>query len=208
MEEDEPEDKDVRGRSGGDTQFEVNHSAGVGDNEFPHRVGAESGALGRGEYRRQTLVCRGGVDLHEEQVAGKAAGLPEPGPAFDVHSRSRPRGALLVGEGAPQISDATEASASEDLGLTGGFARHSVAATDLAIAGYDADTGAELTGLRDVEYSHFDCRGGGVPGPARVNAQAVGVSRGTRASPMPYCGMNGVKESMEASELCKQPPAS
>jgi hypothetical protein len=51
----------------------------------------------------------------------------------------------------------------------------------LAVPGPDADKRPASARLGYVLYLHMCCRGGGVPGPARVRAQAVGVSRGTRA---------------------------
>jgi len=111
--------------------------------------------------------------------------LPETGLAVDALGGGRPGVVLFVGEGAPEKPDAAKGFASAELGRAGGFAGHGVATTDLAIAGSDADGGADLTGLRDIEYFHIDCRGGGVPGPVRVSAQAVGDSRSTRADLMP-----------------------
>ena len=175
------EDQDVRGRSGRDTELEINRAAGVGDDEIAHGIGVELGALGWGKDRRLTLKREGGIHFHEDQVRGEARRLTETGSAAGGTGVARPRGALVGGQGAPQGPDAAKDCAVEELGGAGAFTNNATSASGLAVPGPDADKRPASARLGYVLYLHMCCRGGGVPGPARVRAQAVGVSRGTRA---------------------------
>src|ERR1039457_4538892 len=132
--------------------------------------------------RRLTLKREGGIHFHEDQVRGEARRLTEAGPAVGSTGISRPRGALRVGENAPQGPDAAKDCAVEELGGAGAFTNNATSASGLAVPGPDADKRPASARLGYVLYLHKCCRGGGVPGPVRVHAQAVGVSRGTRAS--------------------------
>ena len=175
------EDQDVRGRSGGDTELEINRTAGVGDNEIAHGAGVETGALGWGEDRRLALKSEGGIHFREDQVRGEARRLTETGPVAGSTGVARPRGALVVGECAPQGPDAAKDCAVEELGGAGAFTNDATSAADLAVPGPNADKSPASARLGYLLYLHICCQGGGVPGPVRVRAQAVGVSRGTRA---------------------------
>ena len=178
------EDQDVRGRSGGDTELEINRTAGVGDNEIAHGAGVETGALGWGEDRRLALKSERGIDFHEDQVRGEARRLTETGPAVGSTDIGRPRGALGIGECAPQGPDAAKDCAVEELGGAGALADDATSAADLAIARTDADEVCASARLGYVLYLHVCCRGGGVPGPVRVSAQVTGNCRNNRADPL------------------------
>ena len=179
------EDQDVRGRSGGDTELEINRTAGVGDNEIAHGAGVETGALGWGEDRRLALKSERGIDFHEDQVRGEARRLTETGPAVGSTDIGRPRGALGIGECAPQGPDAAKDCAVEELGGAGAFTDYATSASGLAVPGPNADKGPASARLGYVEYLHMCCRGGVLPEPVNVRAQAAGGLHGHAAIPMP-----------------------
>src|ERR1019366_3863655 len=103
------------------------------------------------------------------------------GPAVGGTGVGPPRGALVGGQGAPQAPDAAKGCAAVDLGGAGAFANNATSPANLAVPGTNADKCPASARLGYVLYLHIGYRGGGVPGPIRVRAQAVGVSRGTRA---------------------------
>src|ERR1035437_9541672 len=139
------EDQDVCGRRTVDTQLEINRAVGVGNHEFGHRVDVEAGTLGRSERRLEALTGQSRIDFHEEQIAGETSGFTETGVAAGVLVARHPRGALVLGQGAPQGPDAAKGCPSAGLGGAGAFARNGVAATVLSIPALDADERALLT---------------------------------------------------------------
>src|ERR1039458_2025623 len=162
---DRAEDQDIRDRSGRDTELELNRAAGVGDDEIARGIGVELGALGWGEDGRKALKREGGIHFHEDQVRGEARRLTETGSAAGGTGVDRPRGALLVGEGAPQGPDAAKDCAVEELGGAGAFTDYATSASGLAVPGPNADKGPASARLGYVEYLHMCCRGGVLPEP-------------------------------------------
>ena len=193
---------------GGDTELEVNHTAGFGGDQVAHGIGVELVGFGPGEDGREALRRSDGIDFDEDQVGRECARLAHAGAAADVLGVDRPCGALPLGEGSPHGPDASEAGAVEDLGGAGALANHTASATELAIARADADKRPAATRLGDVEYLHIGCRDGGMSGPLRVLAPVTGNCCGTRADPLAYDSIEAVKPPGGASGLYSRPSGS
>src|ERR1017187_5818246 len=100
------------------------------------------------------------------------------GPAVGGTGVGPPRRALVGGQGAPQAPDAAKGCAAVDLGGAGAFANNATSPANLAVPGTNADKGPASARLGYILYLHICCQGGGVPGPARVRAQAAGGLHG------------------------------
>ena len=187
------EDHDVLGRGAGDTELEVNVTAGIADDQLADGIHGELRPLGRVQEHGEIDCGALAIDLYEERAASERPALSQIGSAGEVRPAGYPGLALRLGEFAPVAGDTAHRHAGAHLGKGGWVLGDDVVAFDLAIAALEADRIAVFAGLWGGTCLHNLCKIGLAAAPIVSRAQATGGLPIAPASPMTDDSINGSK---------------
>ena len=151
----------------------------------PTGFGSNSGSLGGSSNWSRPSAARAQLILMKSWHPAEAEGFAEARPGMGVLRRERPGPALLLAERAPAGRDPAQVRADRYLRLGLGVTGLDILALRLTVAGDHADRGADLAGLRDIEFlRHIGCRARPAT-PVNSRVLAAGGLHRHPTSPMP-----------------------